>query len=121
MSHRYEQATGTLTDASGNLEGTGYSGSPLARNDPSQQEIENVGPIPRGLWKVAGMIPKSDHGPYALVLLPQNGTITFGRSGFLMHGDEIAHPGFASHGCIIMPRSTREAVWTSSDHILEVV
>lgn len=121
MSWRYVQAEGTLINPAGELAGTGYSGSPLARNDSAQEAVANVGPIPRGSWHMAALIAKSEHGPYAIVLLPRNGTNTYGRSGFLMHGDEIAHPGFASHGCIIQPHPTRVAAWTSLDHDLEVV
>jgi hypothetical protein len=56
-----------------------------------------------------------------LRLEPEPDTDTFGRAGFLMHGDSGAHPGEASEGCIIMPRNVREAVWTGGDHELEVV
>jgi hypothetical protein len=45
----------------------------------------------------------------------------FGRSGFLMHGDNIRLPGTASEGCIILPRDLREAIWNSADHTLEVI
>jgi hypothetical protein len=38
-----------------------------------------------------------------------------------MHGDSKAHPGSASHGCVILPRATREEVWQSGDRELEVV
>lgn len=43
-----------------------------------------------------------------------------GRSGFLIHGDSIAHTGQASHGCIILPRSVREQIAASGDDELEV-
>ena len=46
---------------------------------------------------------------------------THGRSGLLMHGDSKEHPGSASHGCVILPRSVREEVWQSGDRDLEVV
>jgi hypothetical protein len=41
----------------------------------------------------------------------------------LMHGDLVSEPGQeqASLGCIIMPRATREAVWASPDHGINVV
>jgi len=121
MAWRYEQATGAMLKANGELAGTGYSGSPLARNDPARQAEQNVGPIPRGLWRLVALLQHSDHGPYAIVLLPNKDTITYGRSGFLIHGDSIPHPGAASHGCIIQPYETRVSMWTSGDHDLEVV
>jgi hypothetical protein len=121
VSWRYEQSTGALINAAGEVIGEGYSGAPTARNDPAQQAIMGIGPIPRGLWYMAAMMLESEHGPYAIVLLPRAGTITFGRTGFLMHGDNIHLPGTASHGCIIQDHPARVAAWTSSDHDLEVV
>jgi hypothetical protein len=56
-----------------------------------------------------------------LKLNPAAATETFGRSGFLMHGDSKEHPGCASHGCVILPRAVREQVWTSGDSDLEVL
>jgi hypothetical protein len=48
-------------------------------------------------------------------------TGTSPRTGFLIHGDSIEHPGTASHGCIIMPRAIREAIAQNDDHDLNVV
>jgi hypothetical protein len=33
-----------------------------------------------------------------------------GRDNFLIHGDSIAAPGTASHGCIILNRLARERI-----------
>jgi hypothetical protein len=55
------------------------------------------------------------------MLTPVNPATALGRSGFLMHGDSIEHPGEASKGCIIMPHDTRVKVWTSGDTDLQVV
>jgi hypothetical protein len=49
-------------------------------------------------------INTAKHGPYVLRLEPASGTDTFGRSGFLMHGDSKKSPGCAFEGCVIMPR-----------------
>jgi hypothetical protein len=40
------------------------------------------------------------------------GSITFGRTGFLIHGNELLHPGehLASYGCIVIPKATRSPV-----------
>src|ERR1035438_5538324 len=40
-------------------------------------------------------------------LTPESGTNTFGREGFLIHGDSVQNPGTASHGCIILPQLGR--------------
>jgi hypothetical protein len=121
MSWKYTQGSGTLVDPTGSLAGRGYSGQPPYVNDPAMQSSRNIGPIPQGLWQAVELIPESaTHGPYAIRLEPYSQTETFGRSGFMMHGDSIEHPGFASDGCIIMPHDVRELFWTSTDHDLEV-
>jgi hypothetical protein len=117
----YAQSTGALLQ-NGAQFATGYSGADDGRNNPEMQAIHNVGPIPQGAWTIVGPPTNTpDHGPYVLRLVPADGTKTFGRRGFLMHGDSIESPGCASHGCIIMPRNVREQVWNSGDTELEVV
>ena len=116
----YAQKTGDLL-LNGKRVGTGYSGFDNGKNNPSMQAMADVGPIPQGEWTIVGPpINTSSHGPFVLRLEPVDGT-NLGRSGFLMHGDSIEHPGTASHGCIIMPRNIREQVWQSGDTALQVV
>lgn len=86
------------------------------------QAVHDVGPIPQGEWTIVGPpVNTAGHGPYVLLLEPATATNTFGRSGFLMHGDSIESPGCASHGCVILPRAVREQVWNSGDRDLQVV
>jgi Protein of unknown function (DUF2778) len=116
----YAQKSGDLQH-DGESIATGYSGIGAGKNNPALQDVPNVGPIPQGDWMIAGPpVNTADHGPYVLKLNPVDGTETFGRSGFLMHGDSKEHPGSASHGCIILPRAVREQVWISGDRELEV-
>lgn len=117
----YAQKTGALRQ-DGELVATGYSGFDEGKNNPAMQAIHDVGPIPQGDWTIEGPpINTAEHGPFVLTLKPSSGTNTFGRSGFLMHGDSIHAPGTASKGCIIMARVAREQVWNSGDRDLEVV
>lgn len=117
----YVQKTGELQHDGAHV-AIGYSGRDDGKNNPSMQAVPNVGPIPAGSWTIVGPpVNTPDHGPYVLRLEPTVGTNTFGRSGFLMHGDSVASPGCASHGCIIMPRNVREQVWNSGNTDLEVV
>jgi hypothetical protein len=120
MTWTYHQQTGELRDASGTSIGTGYSGSPAGKNDPSKQDIPDVGPIPRGEYTIGEPFDSPTHGPYAMHLTPAAGNVMFGRSGFLMHGDSVEHPGAASEGCIIMSPAVRHSLWLSSDHALTV-
>jgi len=116
----YIQKTGELSFNGAHVE-NGYSGADEGKNNPSLQAVHDVGPIPQGEWTITGPPFNSpDHGPFVLRLMPSNGTNTFGRAGFLMHGDSSEHPGCASKGCIIMPRTVREKVWTSGDTELRV-
>ena len=117
----YAQTTGELQQ-DGKPVGTGYSGFGAGKNNPAMASIRNVGPIPVGHWTILGPpVNTAEHGPCVLTLKPSAETSTFGRDGFLMHGDSRESPGCASHGCVIMPRPVREQVWKSGDTALEVV
>ncbi|HXX71107.1 MAG TPA: tlde1 domain-containing protein [Candidatus Acidoferrum sp.] len=117
----YAQKTGELQQ-DGKPVAHGYSGAGAGKNNPAMQEVPNVGPIPQGEWTIFGPpVNTDDHGPYVLTLRPALATETFGRSGFLMHGDSIEAPGCASHGCVILPRPAREQVWNSGERDLKVV
>ena len=117
----YAQKTGDLSQ-NGEVVGRGYSGFDNGKNNPAMQAVHDVGPIPQGEWTITGPpFNTAEHGPFVLRLEPASATNTFGRSGFLMHGDSIHAPGTASKGCIIMQRTLREQVWDSGDTDLEVV
>ena len=117
----YTQKTGELQQDGKHI-ATGYSGAGVGKNNPAMENVQDVGPIPHGNWTIVGPPADTpDHGPYVLRLQPNADTDTFGRSGFLMHGDSKESPGCASHGCVIMPRPVREQVWTGGDRDLEVV
>lgn len=97
-----------------------YSGRGEHKNDPTATGIVMEGPIPCGKYRI-GTAYKHDHlGVYTMNLDPLPGTNTLGRSLFRIHGDSIAHPGDASHGCIIAPRSLRERINNMNDKVLEV-
>src|ERR1700744_362361 len=110
MWHRTSDPRGRDTDE---LIGQGYSGAyGITKNNPEYQDVHNEGPIPQGTWTIMGPpIETASHGPFVLHLFPEVLTKTFGRSGFLIHGDSILHPGKASEGCIILPLTAREQIW----------
>jgi len=116
----YVQRTGELF-RDGQFISKGYSGAGLGKNNPDMQSVHDVGPIPAGAWEICGPPYNTlTHGPYILRLEPKSGTATFGRVGFLMHGDSLTFPGEASKGCIIITRITRNKVWDSGDRDLTV-
>ena len=121
MNWTYHQSTGQLFHGS-NLVGAGYSGHPPSgKNNPDMQDVPNVGPIPRGGYTIGAPHNTETHGPFVMSLTPNAENEMHGRTGFLIHGDSIAHPGFASEGCIIMSAEIRHNIWDSGDRRLIVV
>jgi hypothetical protein len=120
MSWVYFQSNGELM-YKGALVGTGYAGFGEGMNNPNDQAIPNVGPIPAGLYTIGPAFTHPAAGPITMRLTPQDGTNTLGRDGFLMHGDTASQDHTASHGCIVMPRTVRAAVAVSNDRTLNVI
>lgn len=97
----------------------GYSGAGEGRNNPLLQNVPQVGPIPVGAYSIGPEIESETHGPVSMHLIPLPGSELFGRSGFMIHGDNASST--ASHGCIILPRATREEIAQSHDRLLVVI
>ena len=116
----YAQATGILSQDGQGI-GTGYSGFEQGKNNPALQQVSDVGPIPCGPYTVGPQFTHPTKGPLVMTLTPAPGCNEFGRSGFLIHGDSIAHPGEASEGCIIMGHDIRLKISTSGDNQLTVI
>jgi Protein of unknown function (DUF2778) len=118
----YKQSTGELKRDAGAVVGTGYSGMPpLGKNNPAQENVHLVGPLPRGLYTIGAPHDNPQLGPYAMYLAPDQENTMFGRGGFFMHSDSISHPGKASEGCIVIAEAVRQQVWNSGDHRLQVI
>jgi hypothetical protein len=110
MNASYEQATGLLVLHTANpFRAVGYSGKGIGKNNPNLQAVHNVGPIPRGAYRVSAPFTHPQKGPLCFRLTPE-GQEMFGRSGFLIHGDSREHPGAASEGCIILPQPARQVL-----------
>lgn len=107
----------------GKVIGAGYSGAGQHKNEPGSEYMPDLGPIPEGDWVISGP-PETTatHGPFVLPLAPGKETETYGRSGFLIHGERLyGEPGNASQGCIVLPRDVREVIWSSGEKNLLVV
>ena len=112
----------TMPDGSEQARWSGYSGAPGAINDPAKQDRHSLGPIPIGVYVIGKERETTEnHGPVVLPLSAMAGSETFGRNGFLVHGDSIQSPGQASHGCIILARAAREEMASSTDRLLVVL
>lgn len=120
MTWIYSQESGKLKWGD-QVIGTGYSGHGDGKNSPAHEDVPNVGPIPRGTYEIGSPFDTETHGPFVMRLSPSGSTYTFGRSGFLIHGDSIKAPGTASEGCIILARSIRERIASSQDNQLTVI
>jgi Protein of unknown function (DUF2778) len=119
----YHQASGELW-LDDELVATGYSGFGDGKNNPALEDVVGVGPIPQGFYRIGApedVAVPGPHGPFVLPLTPRADDALSGRDGFLIHGDAAAHPGCASHGCIVVGRGARERLAVSGDPWLEVV
>ena len=123
MSWIYQQSTGrTRRDPDdGMAYPLSYAGCGVGKNVCDMQNVHDVGPLPQGWYTIQEPVDTKTHGPYVLWLTPDKENEMFGRSGFGWHSDSIVHPGMASEGCIISPRSLRTTVWGSGDNRLQVV
>lgn len=105
---RYNQASGEMQDGNGATLGNGYSGRGTDRNITASEGIRNRGPVPRGRYRMQEDHNVVGRGPVVIRLVPEAGTNTFGRDGFLIHGDNATND--ASEGCIILDRNARNAL-----------
>lgn len=117
MAWEYSQTSGRLSH-NGQVVGYGYSGSSSGRNNASLQCVRDVGPIPRGSYRIGRPRNSISTGPHVMDLDPF-GHNACGRSGFQIHGDNSTNN--ASTGCIILSRPIREQISTSGDDTLSVV
>lgn len=116
----YHQRSGELW-RHGKLVARGYSGNGKGLNNPEAESIRGVGPLPKGLWRMEGIYTSKQVGPYAIILVPEDGTETYGRYAFRVHGDNSKGNKSASNGCLIFPRPIREQMWQFEDHKINVV
>jgi hypothetical protein len=121
---KYHSDTGVLESPTGFKLGDGYSGNGAGLNNPAMENDPDVGPIPRGSWTINPFFDDPDgKGPVVAHLTPADSTETFGRAGFMIHGDNSALNHSASEGCIVAPRFIRDqiAAEVSVCNALEVV
>lgn len=123
----YEQSTGKLwyvddaTPEKAVRLGVGYSGAPPFVNQTEAEALKARGPIPRGSYGVRLLGDLVRFGPQVLFLEPLKGTEMFGRSGFLIHGDNEYGNRTASSGCIVLPRGVRDRIAALLPVTLQVV
>jgi len=116
----YNVQYGTVTHDE-NFEGVGYSGNGDGLNNPAMEDKMDIGPIPRGLYRIEGFFDDLEKGPVVTHLDPDPSNEMYGRSGFMIHGDNQSMNHSASDGCIILDRDIREAIRDSEDMELTVI
>src|SRR5208282_5209720 len=104
---------------------TGYAGgncgkNPEGKNNKAYQYTTNVGPLPTGWYTFGTPVEGTRLGRFAIPLTPDATNDMRGRGDFYCHGDTDPS-GNASEGCIIMSRSTRNAIVNSGDNRLQVI
>ena len=124
MNYTFEITTGNLYDEKMVLVSSGYAGGnqgkdPEGKDNPADEGIKDVGPLPEGMYTKGQLIPQSKLGKDAIQLIPDPSNDMKGRGGFFMHGDTTP-PGNASEGCIIQPHAGRMQ-WYLSGLPLQVV
>ncbi|PIT52513.1 tlde1 domain-containing protein [Snodgrassella alvi] len=121
MTWTYSQRTGELKH-NGRIITIGYAGRGLGYNKPEMEHLANIGPLPKGKYTIIELIESHrTTGKYSLRLLPASNNKMYGRSGFLIHGDNSKRNGTASHGCIILDLIYRKQMWKSNDRQIEVI
>jgi len=116
----YRQSTGVLL-RDGLPVGQGYAGHGAGKNNPALQNVGEIGPLPRGRYRMERALNSLSLGPSVIPLAPLATNVMFGRGGFFIHGDSVEHPGQGSCGCICLPLAQRLMIIHSGDADLEVI
>lgn len=118
----YQQSTGKMIAPDGTVDGMCYSGFDMGLNNPSMQNHPDLGPIPQGLYHITNWRDDlGGKGRMVADLQPELGNLMFGRSGFMVHGDNPGVNFTASRGCIVAGRAIRLSMKISEADMLEVV
>lgn len=117
---------GKIYDPTGTFVSTAYSGGDCGKrpdgvDNPDDEGVADVGPLPEGLYTFGVPVEHSKLGAFAIPLIPDPGNEMHGRKDFYCHGDLAGKYEAASEGCIIAPPNTRHAMWDSADHQIRVV
>jgi type VI secretion system (T6SS) effector TldE1-like protein len=126
MPWTFDISGGKIYDPAGAFAAPAYSGGNKGQNpdgvdNTADESLKDIGPLPEGLYTFGTPVDHSQLGPFAIPLTPDPSNEMYGRGDFYVHGDTAALNHSASEGCVIAPRSTRNAMWASTDHHLKVV
>ncbi len=121
----YQISTGKMLTPGSRLLGIGYSGNGPSLNNPLDCRIPNHGPIPPGMYTIAGWFDDppgpNSKGPIVTRLIPDADNQMYGRGGFMIHGDNDAMNHTASDGCIALTHAYRGIMQADGDNRLQVI
>ena len=120
--YKFSQSSGNVCK-DGIFDHNAYSGHGKGLDNPDEENVQGIGPIPEGMYTIGPLIYHPKLGADVMKLTPDAENQMFGRSGFYWHGDEILHPGehLASDGCIISAHNYRVRIARSGDTRLKVI
>ena len=117
LQHRtwtYSQSTGEMVGPDGETM-QGYSGYGDGLNNPDMQDVENVGPIPRGEWDISDSYGKMRINLKALNV---QGISNRDLKSFEIHGDNPSLNYTASQGCIIINGIHNRRLFRQGDRLI---
>lgn len=117
----FEIPTGRYFDPSGAYISTGYAGFGAGKDNVADESIADIGPLPENLYAFGDWYTDPEKGPLVTHLTPVGDGEMYGRSGMMVHGDSIEHPGQASLGCCVADHPTRLAMSTSPCQFIRAV
>jgi hypothetical protein len=121
LMYTFSQHSGVLRQNGLLVHAGGWAGQGEGKNNPSMQNVPNIGPLPRGHYLIGRAYTHVHLGPIVMNLTPAQDNEMFWRYDFRIHGAAFKNPELSSHGCIIQPRDIRIRIDIGSDKLLEVV
>jgi len=118
----YEQSTGNFYISGVFLE-RGFAGvAGEHQNNPASQCMKNIGPLPRGRYRMVPNIGSTKYVDSILLFpFPENYMCNPVRDEFLIHGDNRKFPRTGSTGCIVLSHPARLKIIDAIKHGNEIL
>lgn len=122
----YSQDSGVFTD--GVFLAFGIAGNGDGLNNPEMENVQFVGPLPKGNYFIGKAFDHPKLGVNTFILTPAPTNQMYGRSAFFIHALEftatLLQPGRSSDGCICLEHDDRARLAmlvSGGDQTLEVI
>jgi len=115
MRSLYEQSTGNFYISGVFLE-RGFAGvKGEHQNNPASQCMKNIGPLPRGRYRMEKAIKSKYKKAIQLTPFPETDMCQPVRDQFFIHGDNRKFPRTGSTGCIVLSITARLKILKAID------